>query len=134
MARLDDWPERLLAEVARHSDLPLQWGVSDCFTFPMDCVIAMTGKDPWPGERKYKSASGAARRLARHHFRNVGDAFAARFEEVAPSFALRGDLGVIETPQGVAGVVFVDSDVLGKDEVRGLRRVPRAAVTRAFRV
>lgn len=134
MTRREDWPERLLNEIEVHSGLSMDWGVSDCFVFPMDCVKAMTGVDPWADVRTYNSELGAAKLMRERGFENVGDAFAAKFTEIPPSLAQRGDIGVIEAEAGVCGVVFVGSDVVGKDPVRGIKRAPRAAVTRAFKV
>jgi hypothetical protein len=131
--RREDWPERLIAEIERHSHMLFEYGTSDCFIFPMDCVEAMTGDDPWAGQRGYRTEKGAAGRLRRHGFYNVGDAFAAKFEEIPPVMAQRGDIGVIQGEKATAGVVFIDTGVIGRD-VNGLTRAPRAAVTRAFRV
>jgi hypothetical protein len=134
MARREDWPERLLAEIERHSHMPFEYGTSDCFIFPMDCVEAMTGNDPWAGQRGYRTDKGAAGRLRRQGFKNVGDAFADKFEEIPVGKAGRGDIGVIETDKGTAGVVFIDTVAMGKAEDVGVKRVPRSLVTRAFRV
>jgi hypothetical protein len=132
-ARREDWPERMLENLERHGALPLIWGQSDCFTLGMDNALAVTGADPWAAERDYSTEAQAARRLARHGFRDVGDAFAAVFPEIPPALAHRGDLGVVESPRGIAGVVFVGADVVGKAEF-GTQRQPRAGVLRAFRV
>ena len=123
-----------MAEMARHGDLPFEYGVSDCFTMPMDCVRAMTDADPSDGKRGYKTEQGALTRLRRQGFYNVADAFASQFEEIPPVRAQRGDIGALATNGLWAGVVFVDAFAWGKDEVHGIKRVPRAAVTRAFRV
>lgn len=133
MIRREDWPERLIEAIGTHAGLPFEWGISDCFLLPMDCVLAMTDTDPWWEERGYTSAAGAAKRLRRHGFASVADAFAAKFEEIPPTLAGRGDIGVIETPDGLAGVVFMDTGAIGKAEA-GVRRVARSLVVRAFKV
>ena len=130
--RLEDWPERLIDQIQRHSTIPFEWGKSDCVTFPMDCVSAMTGEDPSRDHRHYSTPRGAAKALAKNGFASVGDAFAAHFEEIPPAMAQRGDIGVVEGEAATAGVVFMDVPI-GKD-VNGTRRVSRSLVTRAFRV
>lgn len=133
MPRREDWPERLIAEIERHSHMPFEHGTSDCFIFPMDCVEVMTGEDPWAGQRGYRTEKGAAGKLRRHAFYNVGDAFAAKFSEIPPAMAQRGDIGVVDSDKGPAGVVFMDNVVIGKGE-NGIQRQPRAMAKRAFRV
>ena len=137
--RRQDWPERALEVIEKHDTMPLEWGKSDCFTFPMDIVKAITGKDPYKAERAYTTEAGAGKRLKSKKFKNVGDAFAALYKEIPPALAQRGDIGTIEGEHGCSGVVFWDNVVWGKApvELEGrhrLMRVPRDKVTRAFRV
>lgn len=132
--RLDDWPERLEEAVRRHSTMPFVWGVSDCFTLPMDCVEALTGRDPWAAERGYKSAAEAKAVLDRLGFRSISDAFAAVLEPVAPAFARRGDIGIADYGAILGGgVVVLGTQVLGKGE-EGVVRLPRVRLMKAFRV
>lgn len=131
--RREDWPERLMETIQRHAALPFGWGASDCFLLPMDCVEAMTGVDPWANERGYSTEAGAAKRLRKHGFETVADAFAATFEEISPALAQRGDIGIVDSPRGPAGVVFFDAGAIGKAET-GVRRVSRSLVLRAFKV
>jgi hypothetical protein len=134
MTRREDWPERLIETIERHAALPFGWGISDCFTLPMDCVLAMTDADPWAEVRDtYATERGAAKQLRQRGFETLADAFASKFEEIPPSLAGRGDIGVVDSPDGLAGVVFVDTGAIGKAE-SGVRRVPRSLVLRAFKV
>lgn len=134
MTRREDWPERLIEAIERHAALPFELGTSDCFLLPMDCVLAMTDAEPWPDVRgSYRSGSGAAKQLRRRGFADLGEAYAAVFPEIPPSLAGRGDIGVMESSQGLAGVVFMDAGVVGKAEI-GVRRAPRSLVLRAFKV
>lgn len=134
MTRREDWPERLIAAIEHHAALPFGWGSSDCFLLPMDVVLAMTDAEPWPDVRgAYASEAGAARQLRRRGFATLVEAFAAAFPEIPPSLAGRGDIGVVDSPRGLAGVVFMDTGVIGKAEA-GIRRLPRSLVLRAFKV
>lgn len=133
--RLEDWDVRLAAVVERHHDLAGAWGISDCFLFAMDCVEAVTGTDPYADERgRYSDAAGAAERLKARGFRSVEAAIAAVFDSVPVAMAQRGDLGVTRLRDGTpACVVFVPGGVIGRGE-RGLVRLPRSVVKRAFEV
>lgn len=134
MTRREDWPERLVEAIERHAALPFGWGSSDCFLLPMDCVRAMTDAEPWPEVRgQYASETGAAKQLRRRGFADMAEAFASAFPEIPPSLAGRGDIGIVDSPRGLAGVVFIDTGVVGKAEA-GIRRLPRAHVLRAFKV
>lgn len=135
IVRKEGWPDLLIAEIDRHATLPFEYGKADCFIFPMDCVRAMTGVDPFEAHRgKYKTLKGAYKLLKAHGVKNVGDAFARYFLEIPSSLAGRGDLGVVPGDNFVSGVVFMGSTVIGKHEVQGNMHVPRDLVTRAFKV
>lgn len=124
----------MLAEIERHSALPFEYGKSDCLTFAVDVARAISGVDAMKGRRGYKNQQGAMRALKRSGFSDVGDALASKFEEVPPSLAGRGDLGVIVGDEVTVAVVFVGPYAVGKEVPGGVRQVPRSAVARAFRV
>jgi hypothetical protein len=133
--RKEAWPDLLIEEIERHAALPFEYGKVDCFTFPMDCVLAMTGVDPWASERgKYTTLKGAYKRLRNRGFKNVGDAFAHHFLEIAPAFAARGDIGTVPGDDFVSGVVIVGTSAIGKHPVMGNVHVNRDMIERAFRV
>jgi hypothetical protein len=134
MKRYEDWPDRLVEEAEHHARLPFEYGVSDCLTFPLSCVEAMTGERLWADDWGPTTKMGAAKLLAKHGFSNVAEAFASEFEEIHPSQAGRGDLGVIEAGDVIAGVIFIGSYAIGKDPDVGTQHVRRNLVTRAFRV
>lgn len=135
MQRNEDWPERLIETIGHHGTLPLIYGVSCCLTMPLACVQAMTGELPWADEHGETDEAGARARLAAHGFTSTADAFAALFPEIPVALAQRGDVGVIERPDGVSGVIFVGAAAIGKHADRpGNLRIPRSLVTRAFKV
>lgn len=132
--RIAGWETALVAALQVHAHRPLLYGVSDCFTLPMDCVRAITGDDPWADQRDYDSLIGAARLLLQQGFRSVGDAFAAKCPEIPPALAGRGDLAVVAEGDSVAGCVVIGALVAGKSKQYGLCLVPRARMLRAFKV
>lgn len=132
--RVEDWPARLAEVIARHERLPARYGVSDCFTFPMDVVAALTGDDPWGDARDYETEGEAARALVARGFDDVGDAFAAVLKEIPNAFAGRGDIGVVEIDGTVYGVVCVGLVLLCKRPDGRMLRLPRGRLARSFRV
>lgn len=133
MMRNENWPEMLIAEIDRHRKLPFSWIESNCFYFPLDCVLAMTGVDPWAHERGCTSEDDYKRRLVSNDLASVADAFAQAFPECPPAMARRGDIGVVEYQGVLCGVVVEGVDVVGKT-LDGTLRVPRTLLKRAFRV
>jgi hypothetical protein len=132
--RKEGWEDRMLEEIERHSALPFEYGKSDCLVFAVDVARAISGVDAMKGRRGYKNEVGAFRALKRAGFADVGDALASKFEEVAPSLAQRGDLGVIVGEKVTVAVVFVGPYVVGKEAPGGIKQVSRSLATRAFRV
>ena len=131
--RHPDWIRRLNAVVAKHQALPAQYGVSDCYLIPDDAVEAVTGKQMYPGARRYKTPAGAAKQLRKRGFETVRDAFASKFAEVSVLHAQRGDIGVYDNNGEISGGVFTALGfmVRGQEEVIFL---PPSAALAAFRV
>lgn len=135
MTRVRDWPLRLEEVLERYQDGVFAWGERDCFTLPMDVAAALTGVDPWASERTYTTEIGAARKLKRLGFSDVADAFAAKLEEIPVTLAQRGDIGTVSDASGAAcGVVVLGTLVAGMSPSAGLTFLPRARLSRAFRV
>ena len=131
--RVKGWERALLDVVARHRAQPFAWGVSDCFTLPLDAIIAITGADPWPGLHDYDSRLAAARCLKLEGYTTLADAFEDQFPEIEVPFAQRGDVGVIEDDGALCGALFLAQGVAGKTE-SGLHIFTRDRVVRAFKV
>lgn len=132
--RIDGWEKRLNAVVAKHQLLPSEWGVSDCYVLPDDAVEAVTGTRMYPKARGYKTEAGAARKLLGHGFNSVKDAFAAKFPEIPPTLAGRGDLGVIERDGQYSGGVFTSIGFATRGHGGPVVFIPVSQVTLAFRV
>jgi len=141
MTRVADWPEQLIAAVARHETLPFGYGVSDCMQLTMDCAAAVAGAHPYPkaapkkGKPAYTTKRGAAGCLKRHGFTNIVEAWAAACPEIAVSLARRGDIGIVIDNGAPCAVVCEGLYFVGKPPgTDGLLRLPRVAVERAFAV
>jgi hypothetical protein len=133
MARQPGWEKRLNAVVAKHQALPSEFGTSDCYLIADDGVEALLGERMYPDAIGYKTEAGAARKLRQHGFDTVRDAFAAKFAEIAPSMAQRGDIGVVDRGGVLSGGLFTSIGFMtrGADAVEFL---PASAVTYAFKV
>lgn len=139
--RLEAWPGRLVAFIDERRAMPFAWGSNDCCLFAADAVAAITGVDAARKWRGYKTARGAASRIreARGIARLVETAAARHgWPEIAPAFARRGDVVLIEGDRPVInrralGIVGPGGGLLlpGDD---GLVTLPRAAAVRAWRI
>ncbi|MCL8385576.1 DUF6950 family protein [Xanthobacter aminoxidans] len=132
--RLPGWEQRLADLIAAYQGGGFIWGVRDCFRLPQDVARAVAGLAIWPDVRPYRTARGAAIRLARHGFSGVGDALAAVLPEVPPAHARRGDLGMVLEAGAQAGVVVLGAEIAGMAPDGGLTILPRARLVRAFAV
>lgn len=131
--RREDWLDRLWATVDAAQQQPFAWSANDCTTFAAACVDAMTDSD-WRGhlaEQYTDEASARAFILAEGGLeagvtRRLG-------EPVAPLQARRGDVCLVETPDGPGLAVCVGpvAVVPGAD---GLVRKPLREVIKAWRV
>jgi hypothetical protein len=132
--RVNDWPKRLAAVIARHQALPSEYGVSDCYIIADDAVEAVTGKTMYGASvRKYTTPAGAGKQLRKKGFTTVRDAFAAKFQEIPVSLAQRGDIGVVDCNGETCGGVFTVAGFMVRSEY-GVDFVPIGDVTAAFKV
>jgi len=102
MNREPDWPERLMAEIARHEGERFAWGRFDCALFACNVVNAMTGEDPAKEFRgRYRSERGARRALRVH---GKGTLYAtachAFGRPIPPALAQRGDVVYLDRRHG----------------------------------
>lgn len=105
MTRFEDWPKRLDEAIAVARVLPFAWGQRDCLLFAADCVEAMTGTDPAAQWRGRWSSAEEAYAILNAEF---GGDLAAAVDSVlgerlgGPAFAQRGDVVMVDTPNGLA--------------------------------
>jgi hypothetical protein len=130
--RQSGWERRLREAVEKHMALPAQYGVSDCYLIADDAVEALTGARMYKGVR-YKTEAGAGKQLRKRGFETVEDAFRAKFREIPPSMAQRGDIGVHEHDGQVSGGCFTSQGFLTRGTDRPVFLDYRQVKT-AFRV
>lgn len=131
--RVRDWEIELAKVVEKHIQIPFAYGVSDCYIVCADVVKAITGEEPYENVRDYTTEAGAAKQLKKHGFESVEDAWAAKFEEIPPVMAQRGDVCIFDTPNGPAGAPVTSSGAFLKTPDDFMFVTPMGA-KRAFRV
>ena len=106
--------ERLKAAIEALTDIPIEWGVSDCSTWPAQWVADVTGREfDWPA---YSSQDEAEAMIA------AAGGLLPLWEAVARTAGIRrryellptlGAIGIIRTHgHGDVGGVFADGGVL----------------------
>lgn len=144
LIRVDYWDTRsfhqFLVERAR---APFAWGTNDCALFVADGIEAITGVDIAADFRgKYHTEQEAfdlIREITGGETIAAAAAWcAAKFgmlETPTPLYAQRGDMVVLpDEDRLIAGLVHLNGrDIVAVGE-NGLKRIPLAAATRAWRV
>lgn len=128
--RRDDWLVRLQAVVDSHAAVPFFWGKSDCVTFALDAVHAMTRFRIYKG-RKWRTEAQAKAAIEAEG--GLQKALQARLEAVPPAFARRGDLGLANFNDQLSVVVCNGVSFVGKSET-GLGTVARSDVIEAYKI
>lgn len=116
--RIHDWPTRMDAALKAESDIPFNYGSSDCSMFAANIIKAIRGVDifeRWRG--KYRTKGGAFR-IAKGDPGTVVDKIAGEFGlvEILSPYAQRGDLVLIRNNDELSlGIIWLDpSFIVGK--------------------
>lgn len=142
LTRPEGWERRLVAAIEHHSEVPGEWGRSDCWMMALDGIEAVTGVRLFPALRRYKSEAGGYRAFAKLGFTTVEEAFASALEPIGRFSAMRGDVGVVEREGLISAGVF-DGEGLAVKTLYGdakhivrsdVQRFPLSAVKSAFKV
>jgi hypothetical protein len=139
LRRQPGWERGYVATVDHHLQKPFEWGVSDCLILPADLCEAMCGRQPFPPKlRRYTTALGAAKLMAKLGFETVEDALANFFPPVSRLSVRRGDCGVYEQqvdgkPVLSAMIVLGDHSAVGKGE-NGIVRVDVSRLRSTFAI
>jgi len=131
--RVTDWEDRFNDVFEKYQTLPFAYGTADCFTFPADVILAITGQDILAPYRGYSSKAEAAKLIVTLGGKHQGDAFAVHFPDVHPFFARRGDVGYMDYDGGVATGVFTHQGFTCKSE-EGLISVSPERVRKAWKI
>lgn len=137
MARIPNWPRALYSFIESKRNLPFDWAGNNCCFFACDWIAILTGVDPAADLRsQVASASDASRVLADQG--GVEQIAAVRcqmhgWQEVAVTYAQRGDIAMVATAHGPALGVVIGAKIAhpGPD---GLTFLPLASALRAWRI
>lgn len=111
MERLPDWPTRLAEFIEARRERAFSWGESDCCLFVCDGVEAITGVDPGARWRGLYSSEKGARRLMRDNGGVAGLASLAFGSPAPGALAGRGDVVLIDTPDGEALALCIGGQI-----------------------
>lgn len=111
--------------------MPFAWGSdrNDCVSFAAAAVAAQTGINPLGGLKWTDEASAYE---ALEAAGGIGEAVSSALVEIAPALAMRGDVGAIANGNGLI-LVIVEGDTLAGPGPRGLMRLPRRLMVKAWR-
>ncbi len=137
-SRKPGWEHAYAELLQRQAETVFAWGKADCLTRVADLCESITGANPLPKSmRRYRTAAGAARVMARLGFADVGEALAATFPETARAKARRGDCGVAEVHIGgkpvLSTFIIIGTSAVGSNE-RGPVVIPTMSLKRTFRI
>lgn len=111
LMRKEGW-ERLLAEfVEQRLNDTFQYGVRDCCLFVCDGIEAMTGTDPGSRWRGLYTSEKGARRVLRDNGGVAGLAGLVLGAPVVAALAGRGDVVLIDTPDGEALALCIGAQI-----------------------
>ncbi|WP_139247706.1 hypothetical protein [Hyphomicrobium sp. CS1GBMeth3] len=133
--RAERWPALLREVVRRHAESPFAWGECDCATLFGQSVEAIAGFDPIPERLNYRTPQGALQSVRKAGFGSMLELVAARFPEIPPSAAQRGDLGFLAEDNGpLVCPMIIDGSIAHVKALSGYCQIPRGLVARAFAV
>lgn len=137
MSRCEDWPEKLELFIEEKRHQPFDWRANNCCFFACDWLAILTGKDPAHGLRERVTSDLSAARVLKQRGGVEGIAEAEckrrKWPDVPVPYAMRGDLMLIDTPQGPALGVCLGADVAFAG-LGGVSFVTLAGCRRAWRV
>jgi len=104
MARVENWPQRLMMLIDTARARPFVWGLHDCPTFAFETRMILTGGEDiaalWRG--RYTTALGGERVMRRLGWSSLEDMGRALLGEPRPAVRLaqRGDIVLADTGLG----------------------------------
>lgn len=103
--RRENWPTELANYIDKRSKMPFEWGTNDCCTFACSWVHILVGFDPSVEFRCYHDAKSALKLLKEEGGVEVIAVNVCQqwgWPECPPLQAQRGDVVLMDTPQGAA--------------------------------
>lgn len=123
--------ETWAAFIAERQTAPFVWGTQDCVTFAAGAAFALTGNDPLSGIASWDSEKTAMRALAKRG--GLVSAVSSVLPEIPVAMAHRGDIGLVDGPDGPFLVVIEGLTVVGPGP-EGLERLTRGVLLKAWSV
>lgn len=134
MNRLNNWRSRIQDLIDARENLSFEYGVNDCALFGADIVEAITGEDHAKEFRgKYKTKIGGLRAIRKAGYADQIEFVEKNFKEIPNAFASFGDIGFIQTNDGLAICLICGNVVLSLGDT-GLVRSNIFSVVKSFRV
>lgn len=134
MGRRLNWEKYLDQHIEEWRNKSFEWGKYDCALFCLYAEKAICGSsrfDDFIGQ--YKSAAGSVKALIKFGGGNLADTVAQRLEECDILTARRGDVALINTPEGDALSVVIGEKVAAMGH-NGLIFLPIDAAKKCWRV
>lgn len=132
-----DWDQRFADWLAETTARKHRFSHHDCLMQPAGAIEAQTGRDLADGHRgRYRTARGAAAYLRGLGFDSAEALLDSILDPVPPAFAQRGDIALIQIPEGpaVPGVVIGGEALFVVHGEPEPLRVPRSAWVKAWSV
>ena len=134
MGRLANWPDRLAEHIEKWRNKKFRWGTSDCSMFVLQAEKAMCGESRFQDfVGQYKSEDGSKKALEEIGKGSLEATLDDRLEVVNVKSAMRGDVALIETPDGDALSLVIGNQIAAMSK-QGLVFVPLSAAKKVWRV
>lgn len=134
MGRLADWPDRLNAHIEKWRNRKFRWGTSDCSMFVLQAEKAMCGESRFQDfVGVYSSSKGSIKALEDIGEGSLEATLDARLESISIKRAMRGDVALIETPDGDALSLIIGNQIAAMSKT-GIVFLPLSAAKKVWRV
>lgn len=134
MERLLSWETHLNDHIEEWRNVTFKWGQYDCALFCLYAEKAMCGASRFEDFiGQYKSAAGSAKALMKFGGGSLADTVAQRLQECDIMTARRGDVALIDTPDGDALALVIGDKVAAMGHT-GLVFFPVSAAKKCWRV
>jgi len=134
MGRLADWPDRLQDHIEKWRNKKFRWGTADCSMFVLQAEKAMYGESRFQDfVGSYRSEKGSQVALAELGMGTLKETLDDRLEPILVKRAMRGDVALIDTPEGDALSLVIGQQLAAMSK-EGLIFLPLQAAKKAWRV
>ncbi|HJV73177.1 MAG TPA: hypothetical protein VJ654_03060 [Noviherbaspirillum sp.] len=127
--RFEDWPERLAQFIEARRHQPFVRGTHDCVMFAADAIQAMTGVDL---AAEYRGSYTTTKEALRFIQGRGGMENIVPLESIPVALAGRGDIAMIDTPEGDALAVHLGRTIAAQGG-QGILFLPVSAAKRAWK-